>query len=319
VSEPQPSGKTSAAAELGARAKDIRLICLGLSALDQVWRVEGLFAGGSEKIRSFDHTTVGGGMAANAAVAASRLGGATAFWGRGGEDAAGHEMRTALAREGIDVRHFRLFPGGRSSVSGIIVDRSGERQIANFRGEFPADAGWLPLDEIAGASAVLADPRWPEGAVALFGRARSLGIPTVLDGDVADASVFEQLLPLTDHAVFSEPALAGFVGSASDEALARLSRFNCLVAAVTRGQAGVNWSEEGQLKSLAAYPVDAVDTTGAGDVFHGAYALAIGGGIGVAAAMSSASGAAALKGTRPGGRGGIPTMDDCVKFMRTNE
>jgi sulfofructose kinase len=319
VRERQPGGKTSAAAELAARAKDLRLICLGLSALDQVWRVEGLFAGGSEKIRSFDHTTVGGGMAANAAVAASRLGGATAFWGRGGEDVAGHEMRTALAREGIDVRYFRLFPGGRSSVSGIIVDRLGERQITNFRGAFPADAGWLPLDEIAGASAVLADPRWPEGAVALFGKARSLGIPTVLDGDVADASVFEQLLPLTDHAVFSEPALAGFVGSASDEALARLARFNCRVAAVTRGQAGVSWSEKGQLKSLAAYPVDVVDTTGAGDVFHGAYALAIGGGLGVAGAMSFASAAAALKCTRPGGRTGIPTIDDCVEFMRTNE
>jgi sulfofructose kinase len=228
-------------------------------------------------------------------------------------------MRTALKNEGIDVRQFRLFPGGRSSVSGIIVDRSGERQIANFRGAFPADAGWLPLDELAGASVVLADPRWPEGAVALFGKARTLGIPTVLDGDVADASVFERLLPLTDHAVFSEPALAGFIGSAGDEALAKLSRFHCRVVAVTRGQAGVSWYEDGRLNSLAAYPVDAVDTTGAGDVFHGAYALAIGGGLGVADAMSFASAAAALKCTRPGGRAGIPTIDDCVEFMRTNE
>jgi sulfofructose kinase len=304
---------------LAARAKDVRLICLGLSALDQVWRVEGLFAGGSEKIRSFEYATIGGGMAANAAVAASRLGAATAFWGRGGEDAAGHEMRAALENEGVDVRQFRLFPGGRSSVSGIVVDRSGERQIANFRGEFPADADWLPLDELAGTSVVLADPRWPEGTVALFGKARSLGIPTVLDGDVADASVFEQLLPLTDHAVFSEPALAGFIGSAGDEALARLSRFNCHVAAVTRGRSGVSWYEDGQLKNLAAHPVDVVDTTGAGDVFHGAYALAIGGGLGVADAMWFASASAALKCTRPGGRAGIPTIDDCVEFMRTNE
>ena len=315
----QMQSHLSAVTGLAARARGLKLVCLGLSALDQVWRVEGLFAGGSEKIRSFEYSTVGGGMAANAAVAAARLGAATAFWGRGGEDAAGQEMRDALANEGVDVRHFRLFSGGRSSVSGIIVDRSGERQIVNFRGQFPLEADWLPLDELAGTSAVLADPRWPEGAVAMFGKARTLGIPTVLDGDVADTSVFEQLLPLTDHAVFSEPALAGFVGSASDEALARLSRFNCLVAAVTRGQAGVSWSEEGQLKSLAAYPVDAVDTTGAGDVFHGAYALAIGGGVGVAGAMSFASAAAALKCTRPVGRAGIPTINDCVEFMRTNE
>ena len=69
---------------------------------------------------------------------------------------------------------------------------------------------------------------------------------------------------------------------------------------------------------LAAYPVDAVDTTGAGDVFHGAYAFAIGGGLSVHDAMSFASAAAAAKCTRPGGRAGIPFIDDCLAFMRTH-
>jgi sulfofructose kinase len=319
VSARKPSDQPNAAADLAPRARGIRVICLGLSALDQVWRVEGLFGGGSEKIRSLEYTIVGGGMAANAAVAAARLGGATAFWGRGGDDAAGHEMRRALSSEGVDVAQFRLFPGGRSSVSGIIVDRSGERQIANFRGQFPTEADWLRLHELSGVSAVLADPRWPEGAIALFGKARALGIPTILDGDMADASVFEALLPLTDHAVFSEPALAGFAGSASDGALATIARFKCRVAAVTRGEAGVSWYENGGLKHLAAYPVDVIDTTGAGDVFHGAYAFAIGGGLAVLDAMSFAAAAAALKCMRPGGRAGIPTIDDCVAFMRNDE
>src|SRR5258708_37850177 len=107
-------------------------------------------------------------MAGNAAVAAARLGAATAFWGRGGEDAAGQEMRDALANEGIDVRHFRLFAGGRSSVSGIIVDRSGGRQIVNFRGQFPLQADWLPLAELVGPSPGLAEPRRPAGAPARF-------------------------------------------------------------------------------------------------------------------------------------------------------
>jgi sulfofructose kinase len=304
-------------ADFVSNAKGIRVICLGLSALDQIWRVGGLFAGGSEKIRSFEYSTAGGGMAANAAVAVARLGGMTSFWGRGGDDTAGHEMRAALAEEGIDVANFRLFPGGRSSVSGIIVDQSGERQIVNFRGRFPTEASWLPLDALAGTSAVLADPRWPEGAAALFARARSLGIATILDGDVADAEVFEHLLPLTDHAVFSEPALAGFAGAADDDALAKIGRFNCRVVAVTRGRAGVNWYEGGSLHARTAYPVDVVDTTGAGDVFHGAYAFAIGGGLSIPDAMSFASAAAALKCTRASGRAGIPTFDDCLAFMRT--
>lgn len=307
-----------ALADFAAHAGGIRLICLGLSALDQVWRVDRLFTGASEKIRSFDYSAVGGGMAANGAVAAARLGAATSFWGRGGDDAAGHEMRDALAREGIDVRNFKLFAGGRSSVSGIIVDTSGERQIVNFRGSFPIEADWLPLDEVAGASVVLADPRWPEGAAALFAEARAQGVPTILDADMADADVFERLLPLTDHAVFSEPALAAFLGSASDEALAQIARFGCRVAAVTRGSAGVSWYENGNPNQRDAYAVDAVDTTGAGDVFHGAYAFAIGGGLGVSDAMSFASAAAALKCTRANGRAGIPSFDDCLAFMRTH-
>lgn len=300
-----------------ARARGARIICLGLSALDQIWQVEKPFAGGSEKIRAREYATTGGGMAANAAVAVARLGGRPAFWGRAGDDAAGHEMREALSREGIDVNHFRLFPGGRSSVSGVIVDPSGERQIVNFRGRFPAEADWLPLGQVADSVAVLADPRWVEGAVALLSRARRLSIPTILDGDMAERDVFEQLLPLTDHAIFSEPALKNFVGTANDAALKSITRFHCHVIAVTRGHDGVRFIEDGHLHHRPAFAVEAIDTTGAGDVFHGAYAFAIGGGLAVSEAMSFASAAAALKCTRAGGRAAIPLIDDCLAFMRT--
>jgi sulfofructose kinase len=258
-------------------------------------------------------------MAANAAVTGARLGGSIAFWGRAGDDAAGREMRSALAAEGIDVANFRLFSDGRSSVSGIIVDGAGERQIVNFRGAFPEVADWLPLDEVTQASAVLADPRWVEGAIALFGKARALRIPTVLDGDVADAEVFERLLPLTDHAVFSEPALVAFAGSADDASLNKLARFNCRVMAVTRGSEGVSWYENGHLQRRAAYPVSVVDTTGAGDVFHGAYVFAIGARLDVQDAMAFAAAAAALKCTHSGGRAGTPSINDCLAFMRTHQ
>ncbi|MBN8988892.1 MAG: sugar kinase [Rhizobiales bacterium] len=303
--------------DLPSRAGRVRVVCLGLSALDQIWRVDRLFTGQSEKIRSPDYTTLGGGMAANAAVTIARLGGSAAFWGRGGADPAGYEMRSAFVAEGVDVENFRLFFEGRSSVSGIIVDGSGERQIVNFRGLYPEVADWLPLEEVRQASSVLADPRWVEGAAALFGKARALRIPTVLDGDVADAEVFERLLPLTDHAIFSEPALASFAGSASDDSLPTLARFGCRVVGVTRGQDGVSWYEDGCLNRQASYLVDVVDTTGAGDVFHGAYALAIGGGLDVRDAMAFAAATAALKCTYSGGRAGIPSINDCLAFMRT--
>jgi sulfofructose kinase len=307
----------AALADIASKAGRAQVICLGLSALDQIWRVDRPFASGSEKIRAVDYCTLGGGMAANAAVAVARLGASVAFWGRAGNDAAGQEMRSAFAAEGVNVENFRLFTDGRSSVSGIIVDSSGERQIVNFRGLYPEAADWLPLEAVARASAVLADPRWVEGAATLFCKARARGIPTVLDGDVADAEVFERLLPLTDHAIFSEPALASFAGSAKDESLAALARFGCRVIAVTRGEDGVSWYESGQLHQQAAFAVHAVDTTGAGDVFHGAYALAIGVGLDVRDAMIFSAATAAMKCGHAGGRNGIPTINECLTFMRT--
>ncbi|WGD49501.1 sugar kinase [Bradyrhizobium sp. CB1650] len=310
-------GNLSALADVASKARRVKVICLGLSALDQIWRVDRLFTGRSEKIKSLDHATLGGGMAANAAVAVARLGASVAFWGRAGNDAAGQEMRSAFVAEGVDVENFRLFADGRSSVSGIIVDSSGERQIVNFRGLYPEAADWLPRDMVARASCVLADPRWAEGAATLFREARARDIPTVLDGDVADAEVFERLLPLTDHAIFSEPALRSFAGSAGDDSLAALARFNCRVIAVTRGEDGVSWYENGRLHRQTAFAVDVVDTTGAGDVFHGAYALAIGVGLDVRDAMAFSAATAAMKCRHAGGRNGIPTINECLAFMRT--
>lgn len=303
-------------AGLTARAAKTRVICLGLSALDQVWRVPEFFSGGSQKIRALEYATMGGGMAATAAVTVARLGGIAAFWGRGGDDAAGREMSKALSQQGVDVSQFRLFPDGQSSVSGILVDAGGERQIVNFRGQFPEQADWLSLDDVKVASAVLADPRWLTGAVALFKTARANAIPTVLDADVADTEVFETLLPLTDHAIFSEPALSGFAGSADDGALGKVAQYGCAVAAVTRGANGVSWLADDVRRHQPAYPVNAIDTTGAGDVFHGAYALAIGTRLDADDAMSFAAAAAALKCTRPGGRTGIPSLEDCLAFQR---
>lgn len=293
------------------------LVCLGLSALDYIWTVDTFAGPAGGKVRASDFATIGGGMAATAAVTAARLGARVQFWGRAGDDHEGRLMRRELEAENVDVTHFRLFPGARSSISGVIVDAAGERQIANFRGaDQPTDPGWLPLAEIGKAGAVLADPRWPEGAAAAFSAARARGVPTVLDADMAEPDVFARLLPLTDHAVFSKPALEAFTGN-DPEPLTKISAFGCKVAAVTEGGAGVRWRQGGHAHHQPAFPVRSVDTTGAGDVFHGAYAFAIAACAPVAEAFTFASAAAALKCTRAGGRSGIPTLDETLHLWRT--
>jgi sulfofructose kinase len=295
-----------------------RLICLGLSAFDVTWVVESLPSGGG-KTRAFDLREGGGGMAANASVAAAKLGAQVQFWGRAGQDGAGRSMHEALAARGVDVSQFCLFEGARSSVSGIVVDAQGERAIVNFRGaDLPVDTTWLPLDSIEHADAVLADPRWPEGALSLFEAARAHQVPTVLDGDVADAHVFDSLLPFVDCAVFSEPGLAGYAAPASDiEAQLHFARSRgCALAAVTLGERGVVWVDASGTHRLPAFAVDAVDTTGAGDVFHGAFAFALGARVPVREAFEFSSMVAALKCLHPGGREGVPDLATALASLQ---
>jgi len=298
-----------------------RLVCLGLSAFDLTWVVPGLPHGG--KTRALDHYSGGGGMAANAAVAAARLGAQVQFWGRAGQDAAGRAMRQELAELGVDVAHFRLFEHARSSVSGIVVDARGERMIVNFRGRgLPDEADWLPLETIGRVDAVLADPRWPQGALALFRQARSLGVPTILDGDVSDSEVFDLLLPHTDFAVFSEQGLSAYAGSADAEAGLRLARGRgCALAAVTRGERGVAWlgPDDDEPLRIPAFAVEAVDTTGAGDVFHGALAYGLGRRWPVADAFRFGAAVAAIKCTRAGSRAGTPDLRAVLSFLQDSK
>lgn len=291
-----------------------RVICLGLSAWDHVWKIASLLQG-SGKNRAEHYLATGGGMAATAAVAVAKLGGVVSFWGRAGQDVAGRAMVDELQQLGVDTRHFRLFEGARSSESCVLVDPSGERQIVNYRGhQLPPDATWLPLEQLDNVGAVLADPRWLEGAITLFEAARKRGVVTVLDADVADSAVFEQLLPLTDHAIFSEQALAAFAGS--HNALEKVAAYGCKVAAVTRGKHGVEWLENGRLSKRAAFKVHSVDTTGAGDVFHGAWTMAVAAGASTEDAASFSAAAAALKCTRFSGRSGIPTFSETLDLWK---
>lgn len=240
-----------------------------------------------------------GGMAAAAAVAVVRLGGRALFWGRVGDDMNGHPLAEALSEEGVDMSQLRRVPGGRTPVSAVLVDPRGERSIFNYRGEgLGIDPAWLPVRTLDGAGALLCDPRWPEGAAQALEAARERGIPTVLDGEKSETRILRQLVPMVDHAIFSTPGLLNFApGVSQAEGLRRALADGVRVAAVTRGEHGTLWAtrEDPEPRETPAFLVEATNTTGAGDVFHGAYALAIAEGQGVAQAMRFASAAGALR------------------------
>jgi len=294
------------------------IICVGKTTLDQIWPVTDMPAGGG-KYRANGYLVLGGGMAATAAVAVARLGGEASFCGRAGNDAAGHMMQSELADYGVDVSQFRLFSGARSSVSAVIVDHFGERMIVNFNGaDIPDEADWLQPNNVINAGAVLGDVRWMEGAHALYAEARANNIPTVLDGEAASNTVFSTLLPLVDHAIFSLPGLRSFSGGRiidHAESLQAVRLLGCPVAAVTLGAQGVLWLDDSGVHHLPAFSSKVIDTTGAGDVFHGAYALAIAEGRSVPEAMRFSSAVAALKCAHHGGRAGIPSRVEVEQFL----
>ncbi|MFD2271181.1 hypothetical protein ACFS07_08685 [Undibacterium arcticum] len=85
----------------------------------------------------------------------------------------------------------------------MMVAHDGERMIVNFPGSgIPDQIDWLPLQQVATAAAAMADIRWVEAAHALFSVARTHWIPTILDGEIADADAYRSLLPAIDHAIF---------------------------------------------------------------------------------------------------------------------
>ncbi len=311
----------TAAVITGVPARTV--LCVGHAVQDHVYRLPRLPVGGS-KNRATAFTSVGGGPAATAAVTIARLGGRARLAARVGDDAVADEIERELRGHGVDCAPLRRFAGRASSRSAVVVDDLGERMIVNHTDPaMPADPSWLSQLDLAGVDAVLADVRWPEGAALMLARAKAAGLPAVLDADVP-LPPGSPLPRAATHVAFSLAGLRDHLGLATDApldadaraaALRRIARETGAWCAVTLGAEGVlhvtgpaaGAAGDAALASSLAFRVTAVDTLGAGDVWHGAFALALAEGADEAAAVRAASAAAAIKVTRPGGRAGAPT------------
>jgi sulfofructose kinase len=293
------------------------VLCVGHAVQDFVFTVPVLPDRGA-KYRATRFESVGGGPAATAAVTVSRLGGRAALAARVGDDDAAAMIVAELTGFGVDCTHVRRCLGSVSSVSAVIVDARGERMIVNHLDPaLPVDATWLPSAASVGAGVVLADTRWPEGALAALGAARAAGLPAVLDADrpvPADGA----LLRAATHVAFSSDALADLTGIGDAEtALGEVARGLQGWCCVTAGGDGVYSCWKGEIRHDPAFDVPVVDTLGAGDVWHGAFALALAEGRPETEAVRFASAAAALKVQRSGGRAGVPLRAELDTFLET--
>lgn len=285
---------------------------LGVATVDFMFFVD-VFPATAEKYRASDAAIVGGGCAANAAVAVARLGGRAQLQARLGSDAVAAMIAADLDAAGVDTSRIHRAEGGRSAFSSVLVDAAGERQIVNFRGSgLTDDTGWISLPD--DAAAALTDTRWAPGMTRLLDLARARGIPGIVD---AEAPFDAADLARASHVTFSAQGLRTIHPDGPlDAALAAYRQGFDGWACVTDGARGVWYDGPAGRGHVAAFRVDAVDTLGAGDIWHGAFALRLAEGAGEVDAIRFANAAAALKCTRRGGRDGTPTRAETEDFLK---
>jgi sugar/nucleoside kinase (ribokinase family) len=293
-----------------------RILCVGVSTLDQIFKVESFPIPG-EKTRAIDFTEVSGGNAGNAAIAAARLGGKVLLSSPVGNDRVGAAIRSYLEAEKIDCSHFAVLPDAMSSLSAIVVDATGERTIVSRRSGLD-DARLKDADAIArSVQAALIDNRFPEFSLDVAIAARKHNVPVVLDAD-NPTRLTEELFKASTHVIFSAHGLRETVHiDDPDAALRKVAAMTDAYVSVTSGSAGAWWLHRGEAGREQAFKVAAVDTLGAGDVYHGAFALALGEGQDLASARRFSAAAAALKCTRFGGIAGSPSRSEVEAFLAT--
>jgi sugar/nucleoside kinase (ribokinase family) len=286
------------------------ILCTGIIVLDEVFRVE-QFPQPDGKVQATGFFVVNGGCAANAAVAIARLGGraslAGPMGGPAGEDANG---------EKIDCTFCQRVDGLATALSAIFMDARGDRTIVTYRDERIASTTPADPDKIVkSADAVLADNRYPVFVEPICEAARRRNVPVILDGD-RPTDEDDPLFRIATHVIFSSECLRATTGAADlATGLQRIARKTDAFLAVSNGPNDILFLEGGKLCQLPVFEIDAVDTLGAGDAFHGGFALALAEGRSEVEAMRFGAAVAGIKCSRVGGSAGAPTRAEVEAFL----
>lgn len=290
----------------------VDVLCVGASSYDLIYSVDH-HPHPDEKIRASSFTGCGGGPAANAAITVSRCGLQSAFIGYLGNDIFGNAHMAELQKAGV---HTELVARGRhsSALSVVMVKPDGSRALVNYR----KPESFLAADSVdcsaIKARVVLFDGHEPHISVPLAIAARQRGIITVLDAGSLHFGT-EELAGRVDYLVCSENFGFEFTGEAKKEKVLEKLVSYAPNAIITLGSNGLAWKNRTGSGRLAAYDVRAIDTTGAGDVFHGALAACLARQMEWLESLRYASAAGALCCTRIGARLGIPTAEEVEAFL----
>ena len=294
----------------------------GAVAVDELLLVD-RYPPAESKVRVRRREQQCGGLTGTALVAAARLEARCAYVGVIGDDELSHLVLNRLAREGIELAHAVHRRDACPAHSTIVVDLG-----CNTRTVFAGMDGCLGADDsrpaaglIEAARCILIDHHGVEGSLRAARIARAAGVPVVADFERRPEGAFDELLAEVDHLVVGQRFAEQLSGEGHPgRAAERLAAAGRRAAVVTCGADGCWFADGRASESVAAdhqpaFPVNVADTTGCGDVFHGAYCVAIARAASQRAAVRFASAAAALKAEHVGGQSGCPTLDEVETLL----
>jgi sugar/nucleoside kinase (ribokinase family) len=297
--------------------KPFEVVGMGLNSVDFLSLVPE-FPTLNSKMEILQFSKQGGGQVATAMVALSRWGIRTKYIGKVGDDELGAFSLNSLRQDGVDVSFVTIEPNAISQFAMIIVDRtSGERTILwNRDKQLMYREGELRREDVCSGKILHLDGHDIRAAIQCARWAKEEGIPTVIDLDKLDPLISE-LIKKIDFVITSSNFPTLFTGiSDREKALIEMQRQTPGFLCATLGREGAVALVEGNILRVRGFKVDAVDTTGAGDVFHAGFIYGLLQNWEVREILRFANAVAALKCRDLGGRRGIPTLEEAHRLPR---
>jgi sugar/nucleoside kinase (ribokinase family) len=294
------------------------VVGIGANSVDYVYRLPGApdFRGLQSKLRLVGHTVSCGGQVATAMATCAAFGLRAAYAGAVGNDENGRRVESALAARGVDLSLI-VRREGPNQFAAILVDNdSGERVVLWDRPDtlLLADAD-LPVEALRSARAVLVDDVDPRASLEAARVARAAGVPVMTDLDHL-TPLTEALIRTASHPMLSEHLPQALTGEADlERALRALREWNPGPITVTIGARGAVALDGDRFVHANGFFVHAVDTTGSGDVFRGAFIAGLLRGLGTEALLRFANAAAAFSCTRAGALDGVPTIQEAERLL----
>ncbi len=295
------------------------IIGLGFCGLDYLCLTPYIPA--DDKVEALATLIQGGGPAATAIFTAARLGARTAFLGSTGDDERGKSIISGLHNGGVDTRCIAIRPGSESPSAFCWIEKStGCRSIVwNRGGVRPIEPQEIDVEVIKSAKLLHLDGHQTKAAIHCAQIARDNGVIVAIDAGTIVPGI-EKLLEMANIIIASKKFAERFVGESDPEKSAKkLFGASNYFSAVTIGSEGSIGFDGNHVFRQSAFNLEVVDTTGAGDVFHGAFAYKYVNGGDWQACLRFAAAVAALKCTKLGGRTGIPSLSEAEKYLKEHE